>query len=638
MIANNVGRKSKTLWTANDEGKKIDFEQFNTGYEEADYIARDIAGGVRNGDYHYGDYAVLYRTNAQSRLFEERFIVSNIPYKIVGGVNFYARKEVKDLLAYLKTIDNARDDLAVRRILNVPKRGIGATTVNRVSDYAEAYDISFYDALKRADEIPSIGKAASKVKPFVNLIQVFRSKLEFISISDLLREVIEETGYVKELEAEGTDEAEARIENIDELLSKVVSYEESEEHPTLSGFLEEVALVADIDSLEDDSDYVVLMTLHSAKGLEFPKVYLAGMEDGLFPSYMSITSDDSSEQLEEERRLAYVGITRAMKELTITCAKQRMIRGETQYNKVSRFVKEIPLELLEGKAPVVSRKESDSSIENTWNVKPKRMTMRQQPSGQSMQARAFASVHTKEEKLPYDIADRVLHTRFGEGTVVAIVEGGRDYYGENGGVVFPNPNAPTGILMPLSEIEDIIQHNRNVIVVVDEAYIDFGGESALPLIEKYDNLLVVQTFSKSRSMAGMRIGYAMGNEKLIKYINDVKYSFNSYTMNQTALALGVEAIKDKAYFEETRQRVIATREWTKQELTKLGFSFGDSMSNFIFATHERVPAKELFEALKKEHIFVRYFSKERISNYLRISIGTKEEMEELIRFLKNYLQ
>ena len=427
VIANNVGRKSKTLWTANDEGKKIDFEQFNTGYEEADYIARDIAGGVRNGDYHYGDYAVLYRTNAQSRLFEERFIVSNIPYKIVGGVNFYARKEVKDLLAYLKTIDNARDDLAVRRILNVPKRGIGATTVNRVSDYAESYDISFYDALKRADEIPSIGKAASKVKPFVNLIQVFRSKLEFISISDLLREVIEETGYVKELEAEGTDEAEARIENIDELLSKVVSYEESEEHPTLSGFLEEVALVADIDSLEDDSDYVVLMTLHSAKGLEFPKVYLAGMEDGLFPSYMSITSDDSSEQLEEERRLAYVGITRAMKELTITCAKQRMIRGETQYNKVSRFVKEIPLELLGGKAPVVSRKESDSSIENTWNVKPKRMTMRQQPSGQSMQARAFASVHTKEEKLPYDIADRVLHTRFGEGTVVAIVEGGRDY-------------------------------------------------------------------------------------------------------------------------------------------------------------------------------------------------------------------
>ena len=214
-----------------------------------------------------------------------------------------------------------------------------------------------------------------------------------------------------------------------------------------------------------------------------------------------------------------------------------------------------------------------------------------------------------------------------------------DYYGENGGVIFPNPNAPTGILMELSEIEDILEHNRDVIVVVDEAYIDFGGTSALPLIERYDNLLVVQTFSKSRSMAGMRIGYAMGNPKLIRYINDVKYSFNSYTMNQTALALGVEAIRDRAYFEETRQKVIATREWTKGELKKLGFSFGDSMSNFIFATHEKVPAKELFEALKREHIFVRYFaSQERISNYLRISIGTQDEMETLIRFLTSYLQ
>ena len=213
-----------------------------------------------------------------------------------------------------------------------------------------------------------------------------------------------------------------------------------------------------------------------------------------------------------------------------------------------------------------------------------------------------------------------------------------DYYGKNGGVVFPNPNAPTGILMPLSEIEDIIAHNRNVIVVVDEAYIDFGGESALPLIEKYDNLLVVQTFSKSRSLAGMRLGFAMGNEKLIRYINDVKYSFNSYTLNQTALSLGVQAIKDREYFEETCAKVIATREWTKCELKKLGFSFGDSMSNFIFATHERVPAKEIFEALREHNIFVRYFSKPRIDNYLRISIGTQQEMEHLIAFLTDYLK
>lgn len=213
-----------------------------------------------------------------------------------------------------------------------------------------------------------------------------------------------------------------------------------------------------------------------------------------------------------------------------------------------------------------------------------------------------------------------------------------DYYKENGGVIFPNPNAPTGVLMELSEVEDIIAHNRDVIVVVDEAYIDFGGVSALSLIEKYDNLLVVQTFSKSRSLAGMRIGFAIGNEKLIRYINDVKYSFNSYTLNQTALTLGVEAIKDRAYFEETCRKVVETREWTKAQLKELGFSFGDSKSNFIFATHWTVPAKQIFEALREEGIYVRYFSKPRIDDYLRISIGTQEEMERFIAFLKAYLE
>mgnify|MGYP000987167407 CR=1 FL=1 len=335
-------------------------------------------------------------------------------------------QEVKDLLAYLKTIDNARDDLAVRRIINVPKRGIGATTLNRVSDYAEAYDISFYESLKRAEEIPSLGKSAAKIKPFVTFIQTMRSKLPYIGVADLLREVIEETGYVKELEAEGTDEAEARIENIDELLSKVVAYEEGEEQPTLSGFLEEVALVADIDSVGEENDYVVLMTLHSAKGLEFPKVFLAGMEDGLFPGYMSITSDNASSELEEERRLAYVGITRAMKELVITSARQRMVRGETQYNKVSRFVKEIPPELLNGeiKKPAYLENRERHTAEP---VKKKRPTMRDQLSGQSMQARAFSSVHTEGGSLSYGVGDRVSHMKFGEGTVKAIVPGGRDF-------------------------------------------------------------------------------------------------------------------------------------------------------------------------------------------------------------------
>lgn len=426
VIANNTGRKKKSLWTANDAGTKIDFEEFNSSFEEADYIARDIFSGVKKGNYHFGDYAVLYRTNAQSRLFEERFIGSNIPYKIVGGVNFYARKEIKDILSYLKTIDNAKDDLAVRRIINVPKRGIGATTLNRVSDYAAAYDIGFYDALKRAGEIPSIGKSAGKIVPFVTFIQTMRTKAAYIGVADLLREVIEETGYVKELEAEGTEEAEARIENIDELISKAVSYEENEEEANLSGFLEEVALVADIDALESGSDYVVLMTLHSAKGLEFPKVFLAGMEDGLFPSYMSIVSDNACEEIEEERRLAYVGITRAMKELAITSAKQRMIRGEIQYSKVSRFVKEIPEELLEGeiKKPVFMERQEKVQSEA---VRPKRPGMRQQPSGQSMQARAFATSNTIKGNLEYGISDRVSHIKFGEGTVTAIVEGGRDF-------------------------------------------------------------------------------------------------------------------------------------------------------------------------------------------------------------------
>ena len=430
VIRNNVGRKEKVLWTENPVGDKIDFHQFDTAYEEADYIAMDIAKKVRTGKYRYRDCAVLYRTNAQSRLFEERFIVSNIPYKIVGGVNFYARKEIKDLLAYLKTIDNAQDDLAVRRIINVPKRGIGATTLTRVQDFAYEKEISFYTALKMADDIPSLGRSAAKIKPFVTFIQAMRSKLEYFTVSQILQDVIEETGYVRELEAEDTDEAKARIENIDELLTKVVTYEQSEENPTLSGFLEEVALVADIDSLDEDSDYVVLMTLHSAKGLEFPQVYLAGMEDGLFPSYMSIASDNPTEEIEEERRLCYVGITRAKENLAVTCARSRMIRGETQYNRVSRFVKEIPSELLAGTvAPERKNQEEEQNSRRAEFAKAK-SAFRAKPMAlqqQSAPARAFASASTGKITLDYQVGDTVKHMKFGEGVVTQIVEGGRDY-------------------------------------------------------------------------------------------------------------------------------------------------------------------------------------------------------------------
>lgn len=449
VIANNQGRKEKRLWTDNGAGDKITFEQLDTAAEEADFVARDIARRVRKGEYQYKDCAILYRTNAQSRLFEERFITANIPYKIFGGVNFYARKEVKDLLAYLKTIDNGQDDLAVRRIINIPKRGIGAASINKVALYAQEQEISFYDALCVAEQVPGLGKAAAKIRPFVLFIQSMKAKAKLLSVVDLLQEVIETTGYVRELEAEGTDEAEARIENIDELISKAVDYAEGEEAPTLNGFLENVALVADIDSFDENSDYVVLMTLHSAKGLEFPNVYLAGLEDGLFPSYMSITSDNSQAEIEEERRLAYVGITRAKKNLTITSARVRMVRGQTQYGKVSRFVREIPPELLSGK--IYEPKTKEEPIEQSTFQKA-RKAFRTVPSyggsgygkevgegyGSTFRSsKATKPVYTKVENqrdfgsaggaLSYQVGDRVRHIKFGDGEVMAIVSGGRDY-------------------------------------------------------------------------------------------------------------------------------------------------------------------------------------------------------------------
>jgi len=427
VIANNVGRKDKALWTDNGTGEKINFEQLESGYEEADYITRDIASKVRKGEYTYKDCAILYRTNAQSRLFEERFIVSNIPYKIVGGVNFYSRKEVKDILAYLKTIDNGRDDLAVKRIINVPKRGIGATSITKVSNFAYDHEIPFYSALRQASDIPGLGKAADKIRPFVLFVQSMRAKLDNgYSLTQLILDIIETTGYVEELEAEGTEEAQSRIENIDELISKISSYEEGEENPTLSGFLEEVALVADIDSLDENSDYVVLMTLHSAKGLEFPNVYLAGMEDGLFPSYMSITSDDPTNELEEERRLAYVGITRAKERLTITAARTRMVRGETQFNRVSRFVKEIPRHLLGGE--IYEPKTAESPVKDDAYQRARKAFRSSTTSYVPVSnQRTFASASTAKTTLDYGVGDRVRHIKFGDGEVVAVIEGGRDY-------------------------------------------------------------------------------------------------------------------------------------------------------------------------------------------------------------------
>ena len=424
VIRNNRGRKDKTLWTANGEGEKISFRQFDSAYDEAEYVVDDIREHVKQGECAYNDNAILYRTNAQSRMFEERFVTAGIPYKIVGGINFYARKEIKDLLAYLKTIDNGQDDLAVRRIINVPKRGIGLTSVNRVQEYAAAREIGFYDALRAVDLIPNIGRGASKMESFVALIEHFKAEAEQVRISELLEDIIEMTGYVEELKAEGDVEAEARMENIDELKNKIAAYEEActqkGELPSLSDFLEEVALVADIDSLDENSDYVILMTLHSAKGLEFPHVYLTGMEDGIFPSYMTITSDDP-EEVEEERRLCYVGITRAKQQLTLSCARRRMVRGETQYNKMSRFLKEIPMKLLSTGA-VFEREDKEVKMQNTYRQ-----------AKQTFQSKAFSTKPVQQFKVSngkgpgYDVGDRVRHMKFGEGLVTSITEGGRDY-------------------------------------------------------------------------------------------------------------------------------------------------------------------------------------------------------------------
>lgn len=425
VIANNTSRKSKTLWTENSEGERIHFRQFMNGYEEAEYVIGEISRAHRENGAKYKDCAVLYRTNAQSRLFEEKCLLANIPYKIVGGVNFYARKEIKDLLCYLKTIDNSRDDLAVRRIINVPKRGIGATTLGRIQDYADKMSVSFYDALRVAEEVPSIGRSLSKIDGFVTFIQSLKSKAESYTVRELLEEVIELTGYVAELQAEDTDESKARIENIDELISKTESYQEVMEEQgqtaTLSGFLEEIALIADIDSVDPDQDYVLLMTLHSAKGLEFPRVFLAGMEDGMFPSYMSIISDDRSD-LEEERRLCYVGITRAMEDLTLTSARQRMLRGEVQYNKVSRFVREIPRELVDlGQEAQEKKKKIEEMIQADRNLAKMKMAF----ETKTFKPREFKV--TKAAALDYEVGDTVRHIKFGVGIVKDIVDGGRDY-------------------------------------------------------------------------------------------------------------------------------------------------------------------------------------------------------------------
>lgn len=415
VIKHNKGRKAKKLWTENEEGDLIEFHQYGTEYEEARQIIDKIEA-LSNEGYDYKNMAILYRTNAQSRVFEESFMIKNIPYRIVGGTNFYQRKEVKDILSYLKVVDNGLDDLAVRRIINVPRRGIGAATIEKINVYAVEHNISFLDACFSPDHIETLGNAKKKINGFADLIRDFRRKMEEGSLEELFKYITEETGYIADLKAEETEEAEGRIENINELLNKVVTYEQEAEEASLSELLEEIALVADIDNLEDSDNRVVLMTLHSAKGLEFPYVFICGMEDGIFPSYMTVMSENDDD-MEEERRLCYVGITRAKKKLYLSAAKRRMMQGRTQFNKVSRFIDEIPKQLLQ--------------LDKGINLKEKRpdkalfSANRGHKFRKPYQAKSFTS--TKMDTLSYSVGDMVKHIKFGKGKVLEIVPGGRDY-------------------------------------------------------------------------------------------------------------------------------------------------------------------------------------------------------------------
>lgn len=433
VISQNEGRKAKALWTEQPEGDKVSFSLYDTEYQEAEAVATEIALRHKNDGRAYNYFAILYRTNAQSRIFEEKLLMRNIPYQIIGGQNFYGRREVKDLICYLKLVDNGQDDMAVRRIINVPKRGIGAASVDKIQAYADTYEMSLFDAMFQASDVPGLNRAVGKVEGFTKLIQDFRNTLnKGILISELYDTILQRTGYWDELVAENTEEARGRMENLVELKNKIVKYEEEAENPTLSELLEEIALVAEVDNIEEKEERVLLMTLHSAKGLEFPCVFLGGMEDRLFPSAMALNSDDS-DAVEEERRLCYVGITRAKEKLYLSAARQRMMHGNNNYNPVSRFIREIPEDVIEknGDGAFAMRRQEESLQYAKNSLQEQGASVSRKPYSYQNSA-AKAPTFGKEFKVErlevdYSVGDTVSHTKFGIGVVTDLVSGGKDY-------------------------------------------------------------------------------------------------------------------------------------------------------------------------------------------------------------------
>jgi len=422
VIKNNLGRKKKSLWTKNPEGEKIQYCQCATEHEEAMFVAGEIKRQVSSGERKYRDFAVLYRINAQSRVLEEMLMRESVPYKIVGGLKFYDRKEIKDILAYLRVVQNPADNISLKRIINVPKRGIGNTTVENAEAIANQRNVSIFSVISSASDIPQLQRAASKLEAFVAMISKFRVYKETMKVSELIKEIIDQSGILKELEEENTVESQTRIENIKEFISVALEFESmSEEQQGLEDFLAQVSLVSDIDNLEEENDAVVLMTIHSAKGLEFPVVFLVGMEEGIFPGYRSMTDET---ELEEERRLCYVGITRAKERLYMTCTQSRTLFGNTTYNKVSMFLREIPEDL----------------INDVNQTRRKAVTGGRLP-GDQYQYRAVSgpvgtkslshvptlSAGQKRADIGFNVGDKVVHKKFGNGIITKMEKDNDDY-------------------------------------------------------------------------------------------------------------------------------------------------------------------------------------------------------------------
>ena len=415
VISNNTQRKVKELWTDNQKGNVIHIHKANNEYDEGRYIVEKIDEIVSDGS-DYKDCAVLYRTNAQSRALEEALIRKSTPYHIYGGTRFYDRKEIMDIVAYLKFMVNPADDIAFNRIVNVPRRGIGDTTVKKIADYAVDNNLAISDVLEKLEEIPGLGTRGKKVEEFSKLIKDLNIEKDIMPIHEFIGHLTQKIGYYDMLSEEGTIEAETRRENIEEFISKAAEYVESFEDATISSFLEEIALVADVDSYTEGENAVVLMTLHSAKGLEFPYVFISGAEEGIFPSYRSIISEEEKD-LQEERRLCYVGITRAKEELYITHTVSRMHNGQTSYNSPSRFINELPEELIDrqvkNKAFNYTEKMGLNSFKNAYDIFNKTY-------GKS-------NLSPKDFTLTFEVGDNIRAPKYGVGTVKSINPAGADY-------------------------------------------------------------------------------------------------------------------------------------------------------------------------------------------------------------------